>query len=150
MKGIVECRNVSKRYRLGALGTLRGTVSALLSKNGNAENMQRTLWALRDVTFRVEPGETLGLIGPNGSGKTTTLKLLSNITKPTAGNITVRGRVASLVELGAGFHPELTGLENIYLNGTILGLRRREITRKLDEIVSFSGLERFIDTPIKR
>jgi len=150
-KGTVEFENVSKRYRLGTLGTLRGTVSALLSRgNDELDNWRRVLWALREVTFRVAPGESLGLIGPNGAGKTTTLKLLSSITRPTAGRIAVQGRVASLIELGAGFHPELTGHDNIYLNGAILGLKRREIKRKLDDIVEFSGLERFIDTPVKR
>ena len=150
MKGTVEFESVSKRYRLGTLGTLRGTVSAMLSRNGDSDDRQHMLWALRDVSFRVEPGESLGLIGPNGSGKTTTLKLLSNITRPTVGRIDVRGRIASLIELGAGFHPELTGRENIYLNGAILGLKQGEIRRKLDDIVAFSGLERFMDTPVKR
>jgi len=149
-KGTVIFDQVSKRYRLGTLGTLRGTVSALLSRRRNGDNTQRTLWALRDVGFRVEPGESLGLIGPNGAGKTTALKLLSNVTQPTVGRIVVQGRVSSLIELGAGFHPELTGRDNIYLNGAILGLRRHEITRKLDAIIAFSELERFIDTPIKR
>jgi len=149
-KGTVIFDQVSKRYRLGTLGTLRGTVSALLSRRRDGDDSQRVLWALRDVSFRVEPGESLGLIGPNGAGKTTALKLLSNITQPTAGRITVDGRVSTLIELGAGFHPELTGRENIYLNGAILGLRRREIDRKLDAIVAFSELERFIDTPVKR
>jgi lipopolysaccharide transport system ATP-binding protein len=149
-RGTVEFTGVSKRYRLGTFGTLRGAVSALLSKNGKSGDRRRVLWALRDVTFRVRPGESLGLIGPNGSGKTTTLKLLSHLTQPTTGRIAVSGRVASLIELGAGFHPELTGLENIYLNGTILGLRRHEIRRKLDSIIAFSGLERFVDTPVKR
>lgn len=149
-KGTVEFDQISKRYRLGTLGTLRGTVSALLEKNGGPDSARRILWALRDVSFRVEPGESLGLIGPNGSGKTTTLRLLSNITRPTRGKIAVHGRTASLIELGAGFHPELTGLENVYLNGAILGLKRREIKHRLDEIIAFSGLERFIDTPVKR
>lgn len=149
-KGTVEFENVSKRYRLGTLGTLRGTVSAMLSRGKDRDNWRRTLWALRDVSFRVEPGASLGLIGPNGAGKTTTLKLLSNITRPTSGRIAVHGRVSALIELGAGFHPELTGRENVYLNGAILGLRRQEITRKLDAIIAFSGLERYIDTPVKR
>jgi lipopolysaccharide transport system ATP-binding protein len=149
-KGVVEFEHVSKRYRLGTLGTLRGAVSALLSRGRHSDNPRCVVWALRNVSFRVEPGGSLGLIGPNGAGKTTTLKLLSNITWPTTGRIAVHGRVSSLIELGAGFHPELTGRENIYLNGAILGLRRHEITRKLDDIIAFSELERFIDTPVKR
>ncbi len=146
--GTVLFDHVSKRYRLGALGTLRSTLEALTSRR--REDAAHDLWALRDVSFRVEPGGSLGLIGPNGAGKTTTLKLLSNITRPTAGRIDISGRVSSLIELGAGFHPELTGRENIFLNGAILGLSRREIQRKLDEIIAFSELERFIDTPVKR
>jgi lipopolysaccharide transport system ATP-binding protein len=148
--GTIEFNQVSKRYRLGMLGTLRGTLSTLLSRDNGSDDVCRTLWALRGVTFRVLPGESLGLIGPNGSGKTTTLKLLANITRPSSGRVSVCGRVSSLIELGAGFHPELTGRENIYLNGAILGLEQSEITRKLDAILDFSGLERFIDTPIKR
>lgn len=150
LKGTVEFEQVSKRYQLGSLGTLRNAVSTLLSRSSDADNWRRILWALRDVNFQVEPGEALGLIGPNGAGKTTSLKLLSNITKPTTGKVAVHGRVSSLIELGAGFHPELTGRENIYLNGAILGLNRREIARKLDAIIAFSELERFIDTPVKR
>ncbi len=146
----VEFDKVSKRYQLGTPGSLRGTFSALLSKINGADDTPSILWAVRDVTFQVAAGESLGLIGPNGSGKTTTLKLLSNITQPTSGRISVQGRVSSLIELGAGFHPELTGRENIYLNGAILGLRQNEIAQRLDAIVDFSGLERFIDTPIKR
>ncbi len=146
--GTVIFDNVSKRYRLGALGTLRSTISALVHRG--RENDLEEVWALRDVSFRVAPGDSVGLIGPNGAGKTTALKLLSNITRPSQGQISVKGRIASLIELGAGFHPELTGRENIYLNGAILGLRRREITLRLDDIIAFSGLERFIDTPVKR
>jgi len=145
--GAVVFEGVSKRYRLGALGTLRSTLANLTSRNGDGA---RDFWALKDVSFRVEPGESLGLIGPNGAGKTTTLKLLSNITQPTSGRIEVSGRLSSLIELGAGFHPELSGRDNIFLNGAILGLKRREIQRKLDAIIAFSELERFIDTPVKR
>jgi len=148
--GTIIFDDVSKRYRLGALGTLRETVAALRQASSSADNPRRSLWALKDVSFRVEPGKSLGLIGPNGAGKTTTLKLLSNVTRPTSGRITSSGRISSLIELGAGFHPELTGRENIYLNGAILGLKRHEITRRLDAIVDFSGLERFIETPVKR
>ncbi len=148
--GTIAFEQVSKRYRLGTLGTLRSTLAALRRGAGNANDARRILWAVRDVSFKVERGTSLGLIGPNGAGKTTTLKLLSNITRPTSGQITVAGRVSSLIELGAGFHPELTGRENIYLNGAILGLKRQAITRRLDAIIAFSELERFIDTPIKR
>jgi lipopolysaccharide transport system ATP-binding protein len=147
--GTILVNSVSKRYSLGALGTLRGALAALVNRGRNGDAPQ-DFWALKDVNFRVDRGDSLGLIGPNGSGKTTTLKLLSNITRPTAGNIATSGRVSSLIELGAGFHPELTGRENIFLNGAILGLSRREIQRKLDEIIAFSELERFIDTPVKR
>lgn len=150
MEHSIEFEHVSKRYRLGTLGTLRGTISALLSRDDEANNWRRTLWALRDVSFWVEPGGSLGLIGPNGAGKTTALKLLSSITRPTSGRIAVHGRISSLIELGAGFHPELTGRDNIYLNGAILGLSRREIASRLDDIIAFSELERFIDTPVKR
>ena len=146
----VEFDHVSKRYRLGTSASLRDTLSALLSGGNGADDTRRILWAIRNVTFKVAAGESLGLIGPNGSGKTTTLKLLSNITQPTSGRIAVQGRMSSLIELGAGFHPELTGRENIYLNGAILGLRQNEIAQRLDAIVDFSGLERFIDTPLKR
>jgi lipopolysaccharide transport system ATP-binding protein len=149
-KGTIEFQHVSKRYRLGTLGTLRGAISSVLSRGDKPNHTPHVLWALRDVSFRVKQGESLGLIGPNGSGKTTTLKLLSNITRPTSGRIEVHGRLSCLIELGAGFHLELTGRENIFLNGAILGLNRHEIMRKLDEIVAFCELERFIDTPVKR
>lgn len=145
--GTIVFENVSKRYRLGALGTLRSTLAAL---GKHSSDGPRDFWALRDVSFRVEPGQSLGLIGPNGAGKTTALKLLSNIARPTSGRIEVSGRLSSLIELGAGFHPELSGRDNIFLNGAILGLKRREIQRKLDAIIAFSELERFIDTPVKR
>jgi lipopolysaccharide transport system ATP-binding protein len=148
--GTVTFEHVSKRYRLGTVNTLRSAVSKLLSRGDNSTEGERLIWALRDVSFQVAPGESLGIIGPNGAGKTTALKLLSNVTRPTSGQIGVHGRVSSLIELGAGFHPELTGRENIYLNGSILGLRRHEIRRKLDDIIAFSELERFIDTPVKR
>jgi lipopolysaccharide transport system ATP-binding protein len=148
--GTIIFDDVSKRYRLGTLGTLRGTLAAMRSKPTDGDNAKRTLWALRDVSFRVEPGSALALVGPNGAGKTTTLKLLSNITRPASGRIVVSGRISSLIELGAGFHPELTGRENIYLNGAILGMKRVEIARKIDAIIAFAELERFIDTPVKR
>jgi len=144
--GTINFENVSKRYRLGNLGTLRGAVAGLFEKrNGDPQDF----WALQDVSFHVDPGEALGIIGPNGAGKTTTLKLLSNITRPTKGQVVVSGRYASLIELGAGFHPELTGQENIYLNGAILGLKRHRIAEIVDDIIAFSELERFMDTPVK-
>ncbi len=145
--GSVIFENVSKRYRLGSLGTLRGTLTALRT---HRKEDRQDLWALKDVSFRLEPGDALGIIGPNGAGKTTALKLLSNVTRPTSGRIRVGGRFSSLIELGAGFHPELTGRENIFLNGAILGQKRSDIRRKLDAIIAFSELERFIDTPVKR
>lgn len=125
-------------------------VKGLFSGNDREELNEREFWALKDVSFKVRRGEALGIIGHNGSGKSTTLKLLSGILKPTKGNIKVNGRLSALIEVAAGFHPDLTGRENIYLNGTILGMRRAEIDRKFDEIVDFSGLEEFIDTPVKR
>ncbi len=109
-----------------------------------------TIWALKDINFTVEQGEVLGIIGRNGAGKSTLLKIISRVTAPTEGKIKVKGRVASLLEVGTGFHPDLTGRENIYLNGSILGMNRREIDRKFDEIVDFAEVEQFVDTPVKR
>ncbi len=150
----IRFEHVYKRYNLG-LGKigLRGTVAkairrAVSRKDPDAD--RKTLWALKDVSFEVEKGKALGLIGPNGAGKTTALKILAKITQPTSGLVELKGRVSALIELGAGFHPDLTGRENIYLNGSILGLTQREIARKFDRIVDFSGLERFIETPVKR
>ncbi|MBB6500979.1 polysaccharide ABC transporter ATP-binding protein [Pedobacter cryoconitis] len=168
MKNIsLEVENVSKQYRLGEVGTgtlshdlnrfwarLRGKEDPFLkigetndrSVKGNSDYV----WALNDINFQIEQGDAVGIIGRNGAGKSTLLKLLSKVTSPTTGNIKVKGRIASLLEVGTGFHPEMTGRENIFLNGAILGMTKKEIKRKFDEIVDFSGVERYIDTPVKR
>jgi lipopolysaccharide transport system ATP-binding protein len=154
---IIAVRKVSKVYRLGAIGatSLKDEVTRLwervhgrLSKGGN--NQSKQFWALRDVSFEVQPGEVVGIIGKNGAGKSTLLKILSRITQQTSGEITLRGRVASLLEVGTGFHPDLSGRENVFLNGAILGMSKAEIRRKFDEIVAFAEVEPFIDTPVKR
>ena len=141
----IVLEDVSKRYFLGTRGGLRHLGRELLHRRARQE-----LWALRDVSFALEAGGSLALVGPNGAGKSTLLKLISRVTKPTSGSVRVQGRLASLIEIGAGFHPELTGRENVFLNGAILGMSRREIARRLDDIVGFADLERFIDTPVKR
>src|SRR5687767_4359773 len=155
MKPIVRVEGLSKRYQLGARAshdTLRDSLmSALrsplrLGGGGGGE----TLWALDGVSFEVAPGEVVGVIGRNGAGKSTLLKILTRITEPTRGRVDLYGRVGSLLEVGTGFHPELSGRENVYLNGAILGMRRAEIERKFDEIVAFAEIERFLDTPVKR
>ena len=168
MSVAIEFNNVSKLYRLGLVSTR--TLSAdfgrwwtmnVLHKEdpyltvGSVNDRSTAadseyVWALRDIDFKVEQGDVLGIIGRNGAGKSTLLKLLSNVTGPTTGEIRARGRIGTLLEVGTGFHPEMTGRENIYLNGAILGMSKQEITRKLDEIVDFSGCERYIDTPTKR
>lgn len=166
MGSVIKVEGLSKVYQLGEIGTgtisrdierwwalVRGKEDPFLkigSTNDRTQKGSNIVYALQDINFEVEEGKAVGVIGGNGAGKSTLLKLLSRVTSPTAGNIKVRGRIASLLEVGTGFHPELTGRENIYLNGAILGMRKKEITRKLDEIVDFSGVERYIDTPVKR
>ena len=160
---IIAVERLGKRYRIRHAGvrrqyaTLRdamvSTVTAPLRRMRRGTNRQRAVedfWALRDVSFEVSNGEVLGIIGANGAGKTTLLRILSRITDPTEGRITLDGRVASLLEVGTGFHPELTGRENIFLNGAILGMTRAEIVRKFDEIVAFAEVDQFLDTPVKR
>lgn len=163
----IQAENLSKAYQLGEIGT--GTISRDLERwyariRGKedpflriGETNDRTskgdsdiVWSLKDINFEIEQGDAVGIIGRNGAGKSTLLKVLSRVTSPTSGRITGKGRIASLLEVGTGFHPELTGRENIYLNGAILGMRKKEITRKFDEIVDFAGVERYIDTPVKR
>ncbi len=150
MKPILEVQGVGKKFRIRHEAqpylSLRESLGGLFKKSrANGEDF----WALRDVSFNVQPGDSLGIIGRNGAGKSTLLKILSKITPPTQGRVIGRGRIASLLEVGTGFHPELTGRENIYLNGSILGMKKREIDRRFDEIVAFAGTERFLDTPLK-
>ena len=150
----ISVRNVSKQFQLresAPYWTLGETLGRLFSRAPpGSRKTPEPFWALKDVTFDVADGEVVGIIGPNGAGKSTLLKILSRITEPTEGCIDINGRVASLLEVGTGFHPELTGRENIFLNGSILGMRRAEITAKLGEIVDFSGVEKFLDMPVKR
>jgi len=167
MDTVIEAENISKLYRLGNVGT--GTISHDLNRfwhtvrgkedpylkigqtNDRAQKADgQYVWALKDVNFSVQKGDVLGIVGRNGAGKSTLLKILSRVTAPTSGSIKLKGRIASLLEVGTGFHPELTGRENIFQNGALLGMRRHEIVTKLDEIVSFSGVEKYIDTPVKR
>ncbi len=151
---MVEFDHVGKRYsRRGRRDSLRDTIPALagrlVGRRPRQDSRVSEFWALRDVSFEVRHGEALGIIGHNGAGKSTILKLLAGVTAPTCGHALVKGRFAALIELGAGFHPDLTGRENVYLNGSILGLKRSELDRKLESIVDFAGLEQFIDTPVK-
>jgi ABC-type polysaccharide/polyol phosphate transport system ATPase subunit len=153
MARAVEVENLSKRYRLGEDRpgrSLREAVAGSIRSLGRRRAEREEIWSLRDVSFELEEGGALGVIGRNGAGKSTLLKILSRITEPTLGVSRTRGRVASLLEVGTGFHPELTGKENVYLNGAILGMKRQEMDRRFDEIVDFSGVERFMDTPLKR
>ena len=167
MSAVIRVENISKHYRLGSVGT--GTLSHDLNRwwamirgkedpflkigevnERNKKGVSDYVWALKNIDFEVLQGDILGIIGKNGAGKSTVLKILSRVTAPTTGEIKIKGRIASLLEVGTGFHPELTGKENIYLNGAILGMTKSEIKSKFDEIVDFSGVERYIDTPVKR
>lgn len=167
MSIILKAENISKQYRLGTVGTgtlghdlnrwwhtVRGLEDPYLQVGGVNDRSARAtedyVWALRDVNFEVKTGEVLGIIGKNGAGKTTLLKILSRVTSPTTGSIKTRGRIASLLEVGTGFHGELTGRENIYMNAAVLGMTKSEVRAKLDEIIDFSGCEMYIDTPVKR
>lgn len=152
---IIRFEQVSKQYNLGLTRTslpsvITNWIKSTAGKVPRIPRDEKLLWALKDVSFELERGQSLALIGANGAGKTTTLKLLANITKPTTGKIEINGQLTALIELGAGFHPDLTGRENIFLNGSILGLKRKYLEQRFDEIVAFSELERFIDTPVKR
>ena len=151
MRPIVQVRNLSKSYRIGqaAQGGRPASNGLAQRLRGRRSGPDRTIWALRDVSFEVLPGEVVGIVGRNGAGKSTLLKILSRIVRPTAGEVDIYGRLGSLLEIGTGFHPDLTGRENVYLNGAILGMSRSEIRRKFDEIVAFAEVEEFLDTPIK-
>lgn len=160
-KVVIKAHNISKKYRLGILnsGSLKQDLHAFWKKSfrpsvdpmaQDETNNPRHIWALKDINFEIEEGDVIGFVGNNGAGKSTILKILSRVTLPTTGVVKGNGRIASLLEVGTGFHPELTGRENIFLNGQILGMRKREIIKKFDEIVDFSGVEKFLDTPVKR
>jgi lipopolysaccharide transport system ATP-binding protein len=158
MESIIEVKNISKKYNIGARQgnyiALRDVLSSFIKRPWQIfskikKRKKEEFWALKDINFTVDKGEVVGIIGANGAGKSTLLKILSQITPPTAGEIKIKGRVASLLEVGTGFHPELTGRENIFLNGAILGMTKSEINKKFDEITEFSGIEKFLDTPVK-
>ena len=144
---VIEVNNISKKYYLGAFGTSSFIQS--MKKISQGSSQREFIYALKDVSFAVEKGESLGIIGKNGSGKSTLLKILSRITSPTNGMVKIKGKISSLLEVGTGFHPDLTGKENIYLNGTIMGMKKEEIRKNLENIIDFSGVEKFINTPIK-
>ena len=149
----ISVRGVSKSYTIGHRTQAHSTLAETLLHRLRVpfeKTPRETFWALRDIDFEVNEGDVVGIIGRNGAGKSTLLKILSRITEPTTGEIDAYGRIGSLLEVGTGFHPELTGRENIFLNGAILGMRRKEIQREFDAIVTFSGVEQFLDTPVKR
>jgi homopolymeric O-antigen transport system ATP-binding protein len=147
----IQVHHVSKRYRIGlGFPSLRAALAGNGSKNGGAPESEKYHWAVKDVSFEIQPGEALGIIGPNGAGKTTILKILSRVTRPTSGEMRVNGRLSALIELGAGFHGDLTGRENIFLNGAILGMRKSEIKARFDQIIDFAGIGKYLDTPVKR
>jgi lipopolysaccharide transport system ATP-binding protein len=167
MSTVIQIQNISKAYQLGQLGT--GTISRDLERwwasirgkedpylkigeenDRTVKSTNNIVWSLKNINFEIQQGDAIGIVGRNGAGKSTLLKLLSRVTSPTTGTIKAKGRIASLLEVGTGFHPELSGKENIYLNGAILGMRKKEIDRKLDQIIDFSGVEKYVDTPVKR
>jgi lipopolysaccharide transport system ATP-binding protein len=168
MSTAIKVENLSKAYQIGQIGTgtitkdferwwttkVRGKEDPFLkigeTNDQLTKGISNMVWSLKDINFEVQQGDAVGIIGRNGAGKSTLLKILSEVTSPTTGKINIKGRVASLLEVGTGFHPELTGRENIFLNGAILGMRKKEIQRKLDQIIDFSGVERYVDTPVKR
>ncbi len=158
MHTAIKVENLGKKYIIthnketecSVRGAMTQQVRRIFQPDKFRNEKTEEFWALKDLNFEIRQGDRVGIIGHNGAGKSTTLKILSRITEPTQGSISIKGRIASLLEVGTGFHPELTGRENIYLNGTILGMKRAEIDRKFDEIVSFSEVEKFLDTPVKR